>query len=70
VPLPGLFDVDQPLPEDLPLVVERLIAAIERALDAPPLPALAPQVLEPFTRKAVFDRVEAVWQQLARGKGV
>ncbi|MEJ2345685.1 MAG: hypothetical protein P8090_09810, partial [Gammaproteobacteria bacterium] len=49
VPLPGLVDVDRPLPEDLPLFVDHLIAAIERALDAPPLPAVAPRVLEPFT---------------------
>jgi len=70
VPLPGLIDVDEPRPEDLPVFVDHLIAAIERALDAPPLPAVASKVLEPFTWRAVFDRVEAVWRQLTRGEEV
>jgi len=36
VPLPSLSDVDQHLPEDLPLLVQRLSAAIERGLDHRP----------------------------------
>lgn len=36
VPLPSLSDVGQHLPEDLPLLIQRLSAAIERGLDHRP----------------------------------
>jgi len=64
VALPGLESVDEPRPDDLPAFVERLTAAVERALDAPPLRVAPRAAFEPFTWGAVFDRVEAVWREL------
>ena len=68
VTLPRLVSVDEPCSGDLPAFVDRLAAAIGRSLDAPPLgdpAATIPEVLEPFTWRAVFARVEAVWHSLA-----
>jgi len=64
VALPGFESVDKPRPDDLPAFVERLTAAIDRALDATPLRMTPRTALEPFTWGAVFARVEAVWREL------
>ena len=71
VDLPPLVGVDTPDPAGLPAFVDRLIAALGRAMDRGPVgdPAVAlPGALEPFTWSAVFRRVEAVWR-LAMGRG-
>jgi glycosyltransferase involved in cell wall biosynthesis len=65
---PRLESVDRPRPEDLPTFVDRLTAALERALDAPPIgnpeDALA-DALRHFSWRAVYQRVERIWQSLA-----
>ncbi len=64
VPLPRLAGVDTPEQADLPELVDRLEAALERTIDRPPLgdPTVTlPGSLEPMTWAAVFRRVEAVW---------
>jgi len=71
VDLPPMTGVDTPDPDGLPAFVDRLAAALERALARGPLgdPVTAlPGALEPFTWGAVFRRVEAVWR-LAMGRG-
>lgn len=65
VPMPRRMTIDRPHDEDLPGFVDDLVEAIEHALDAPPPRDPGPR-LEPFTWRAVFDRVEAVWRQLLR----
>jgi glycosyltransferase involved in cell wall biosynthesis len=65
---PGLEGVDRPRPEDLPMFVDNLEAAIERALDAPPIGdplQTMPDTLPHFSWKTVYDRVEAIWRSLA-----
>jgi len=72
VPLPRLEEVDQPAAGDLPAFVDHLEAALEAALQKPPLgdPAVAmPGALEKFTWKAVFERVEALWRELIEEAG-
>ncbi len=72
VPMPEMEGIDRPRPEALPRFVDNLTAALEHALSAPPLadPAQSmPEVLEPFTWRAVFSRVEAVWQSLLATRG-
>jgi glycosyltransferase involved in cell wall biosynthesis len=67
VELPRLETVDRPHPNDLPAFVDRLVTAIDTALEAPPTgdPALTlPEPLAHFSWGAVFDRVEAVWKSL------
>ena len=67
VALPRLESVDQPHPDDLPAFVDRLEAALERTLDAPPIgdPVLTiPEALADFSWEAVYARVEAVWRSL------
>jgi len=67
VELPRLETVDRPDPDDLPAYVDRLEAAIESALDAPPIgdPARTmPGALAHFRWGAVFNRVETVWKSL------
>ena len=70
VELPRLIGVDSPEPADLPAFVQRLGAAIERALDRPdlgdPLRTI-PGALSPFAWPAVFERVEAVWRETLAG---
>jgi glycosyltransferase involved in cell wall biosynthesis len=64
---PHLESVDRPRPEDLPAFVDRLEAAIERALDAPPIGDPARTMadeLRHFSWRAVYERVEAVWRSL------
>jgi glycosyltransferase involved in cell wall biosynthesis len=64
---PQLESVDQPRSEDLPVFVGRLEAAIERALEAPPLgdPAKTmTDALRYFSWAAVSERVEAIWRSL------
>lgn len=68
VELPRMASVDRPSPEGLPAFLERLQAAIESALDAPPL--LEPPVgLADFTWAAVFARIERVWRRLVPATG-
>jgi glycosyltransferase involved in cell wall biosynthesis len=72
VPLPRLETVDRPAAADLPAFVDRLEAALDAALQKPPLgdPAVAmPGALETFTWKAVFERVEAIWRELIKAGG-
>ena len=69
VAMPRLEGVDVPVPADLPAFVDRLEAALDRALDRPPVLAeLGPDglggVLAPFTWAAVFRRVEALWRRV------
>jgi glycosyltransferase involved in cell wall biosynthesis len=63
---PPMRSVDQPDAGELPAFVERLSHAIATALRAAPLAPddLAARVA-PFRWKAVFDRVEALWLDLA-----
>jgi glycosyltransferase involved in cell wall biosynthesis len=64
---PRLESVDRPRSDDLPAFVDRLEAAIERALDAPPIgdPARTmADALKHFSWGAVYSRVEAVWRSL------
>jgi glycosyltransferase involved in cell wall biosynthesis len=66
---PRLESVDRPRPEDLPAFVGRLEAAIERALEAPPIgdpSRTMPETLAHFSWKSVYDRVEAVWLALVK----
>ncbi len=64
---PRLESVDRAVPDDLPAFVDDLEAALEAALDAPPLgdpmESMA-EALSHFTWARVFDRVEAVWRRL------
>jgi glycosyltransferase involved in cell wall biosynthesis len=66
VALPELDRVDEPRADQLPAFVERLTAAIERALIAPPLQTAPPTALASFTWGAVFGRVESVWRELVQ----
>jgi glycosyltransferase involved in cell wall biosynthesis len=71
VPLPRLDGPDTPVAEDLPAFVVHLTQAIEASLAEPPLGdplTTMPDVLAPFTWKAVFDRVERVWSALTDAK--
>jgi glycosyltransferase involved in cell wall biosynthesis len=66
---PRLESVDRPHPEDLPAFVGRLEAAIERALDAPPIGdpcRIMPETLAYFSWKSVYNRVEAIWRSVGR----
>jgi len=62
VDLPRLQTVDTPEPEDTQAFVARLVQGLDAALGKPPA---SPQdaALAPFTWKAVFARVEAVWRE-------
>lgn len=62
VELPRLYSVDQPVDADLPAFVVRLAAAVERGLESGPL--VRPGIhLDPFTWRAVFERIAAVWAE-------
>ena len=61
VPLPRIQGADEPVAADLPRFVDDLARCLENR--AP----LAPAALAPFAWKAVFARVETVWQNLIRG---
>lgn len=66
VALPRLTGVDQPVAADLPAFTQRLADALAEALDLEPVePGDDP--LTPFTWRAVFARVEAVWERVLRG---
>jgi len=72
VPLPRLRSVDEPEPADLPAFTAALGRAITATLDAAPLgdPATnLPETLGRFTWRAVFERVEQLWQQAATQAG-
>ena len=60
IPLPRLVNVDQPLAEDLPQFIQNLLSTLIASLDAPE--KQTPD-LSFFTWKAVFQRVESVWQR-------
>jgi glycosyltransferase involved in cell wall biosynthesis len=67
---PRLETVDRPFPEDTPAFVDRLVEALERALDAPPIAdpmRTVPEALQYFSWRAVYDRVEAIWKSLNPG---
>ena len=69
VPLPRLERVDAPQKEDLPAFVANLETSIEGALaKAPPASRSQElqQALAPFRWESVFQRVEAVWEDLSR----
>jgi hypothetical protein len=62
-----MIGVDTPLEEDLPAFVEALSEAVEVALQRSARPVAEDvrcRALEPFTWRAVFRRVEAVWLDL------
>lgn len=61
VELPAMATVDTPVESELPAFVQRLVAGLRRALDAP-LPGDQTAALRPFTWGAVFNRVERVWR--------
>jgi glycosyltransferase involved in cell wall biosynthesis len=67
VELPRMASIDTPVEEELPGFVDRLVAALESALDAPPLPSPS-NTLAPFTWRAVFERIERVWNKVIRGR--
>jgi len=70
VPLPRLESVDVPHEPDLPVFVERLVRALDEALEAPPVDVEGAgfgRALAPFTWTSVFDRVERVWMELLDG---
>ena len=64
VSLPETESVDRPRPESLSAFVDRLEAALEVTLARGSAPSLD---LAPFTWRAVFARVEALWRELADG---
>ena len=67
VPVPRLKGPDIPAEADLPEFVSNLTMALRRALDSPLLgdPQLeGPEVLDNFTWKAVFQRIESMWTTL------
>ncbi|HPF34094.1 MAG TPA: glycosyltransferase family 4 protein [Candidatus Krumholzibacteria bacterium] len=67
VDLPRLEAVDVPHAPDLPRFTDDLAAALERALDAPPLDAGSAwfaSALAPFTWGRVYDRVARLWREL------
>jgi len=67
IALPRLEGSDRPLAADLPAFVDELAAALLRAIDRHgTVPAAAPDALSPFTWRAVFGRVEDIWQGLLR----
>jgi len=64
---PRLETVDRPNPRDLPAFVDRLVAAIEGALGAPPIGdplQKMPDALSHFSWGTVFSRVETIWDSL------
>ena len=64
---PRLVGPDAPHPEDLPAFVDALEAALSAALADPPIDTAAPAfaaALAPFTWRAVFGRLEAIWEGL------
>lgn len=63
VPRPRLDGPDTPVADDLPSFVDRLEAALDRALTAGAATP-DPAALAPFTWSAVFSRIEAVWREL------
>lgn len=63
VDLPRLRTVDDPEPDDIPALVERLAASLDAALHKPPADPSG-DTLAPFTWKAVFARVETIWSEL------
>jgi glycosyltransferase involved in cell wall biosynthesis len=73
VELPRLETIDQPRPDDLPAFVDRLEAAIESALDAPPFGdpvQTMPEALAHFSWETVFNRVEILWRSLVAEMGI
>ncbi len=65
VSLPRLKGADKPLERDIPAFVEELTDTLDAALDAPPVDtasAAFARSLAPFTWRAVFERVEKIWE--------
>jgi len=68
VSLPRLKSIDRPVEADLPVFVAALAASLDAALARPPLgdPAVTlPGALVHFTWSAVYERVAAIWRELA-----
>jgi glycosyltransferase involved in cell wall biosynthesis len=63
---PVMAGIDTPDAAELPVFVDRLEAAIVRALAAPPLGGVE-AAIAPFTWDAVFGRVEGVWREVIGG---
>ncbi len=63
VDLPRIHGPDTPEPADLPAFVDRLEAALTRALSLEPS-AVDPSRLAPFTWRAVHGRVAKIWSEL------
>jgi glycosyltransferase involved in cell wall biosynthesis len=64
---PRLQSVDVPVAEDVPAFVERLAGAMDVALRRGPVDVGGPSLdalLEPFTWRAVFARIERVWDDV------
>jgi alpha-maltose-1-phosphate synthase len=61
VKTPRLIGPDEPIAEDLHAFVDALTEAIETSLEQP---AVEPGALARFTWRAVFERVERVWDEL------
>ena len=59
---PRLRGVDEPVPQDLPAFVERLLPVLEKAI-ARPLPKDTAKRVEPFRWPTIFGRVQAVWRE-------
>ena len=63
VPLPRLVSVDEPDPRETAVFTDHLEQALVRSLDQPrPGHADVAALLQPFTWRAVFQRVEAVYR--------
>jgi glycosyltransferase involved in cell wall biosynthesis len=70
VETPRLVGPDVPRAEDLPAFVFALEAALRASLADPPVDTASPRFLAalgPFTWKAVYCRVEAIWKMLLGG---
>jgi glycosyltransferase involved in cell wall biosynthesis len=63
---PSMASVDTPAPDSVPEFVDRLAGAVDRALDAPPVGEKS-DILQTFTWRAVFLRIEDVWRRLIEG---
>jgi len=66
VPLPRLVKADQPVAEDLPAFTANLAESIRRSLaGAGETGSADPDLLESFTWRAVFRRVEQAWAEIS-----
>jgi hypothetical protein len=66
VALPPMIGIDTPDPRGLPAYTGRLEQAVRRGLRAGPVEPLA---LDAFTWRAVFGRIEGLWDRIAGRHG-